>query len=235
MSNGTNAAARSDNEKGGHMSRTSRVLAFMVPGFLLATMPVTVSSQGPARILPIKAYLDVTDIILFQWFDPVSGNRLIIDLFGFVGSVLNLDLGTVVDGQVVVRPLRNGQQRVTVDLHTKNAICYGRNAARALAFGVSFGEIEAGQPPTLGNVMMQLEFTQAAGPIDPSAPFDSLVTTVMCDGVLRSGSGYPDGTPGFAQTVQVGLFTTGVPGGCPPEKDASCFPAEKVQFKPTGR
>jgi hypothetical protein len=28
--------------------------------------------------------------------------------------------------------------------------------------------------------------------------------------------------------------STGVPSGCPPEKDADCFPAEKVQFKPTG-
>ncbi len=31
-----------------------------------------------------------------------------------------------------------------------------------------------------------------------------------------------------------GLYHTGVPGGCPPEKDADCFPAEKVQFKATG-
>jgi amidase len=40
--------------------------------------------------------------------------------------------------------------------------------------------------------------------------------------------------PGFAQTTQTGLLSTGAPAGCPPEKDGDCFPAEKIQFKPNG-
>jgi hypothetical protein len=65
----------------------------------------------------------------------------------------------------------------------------------------------------------------------PPTILDSIMASIMCShGELR-----PSGAPGFAQTTQTGLFSTGVPGGCPPEKDADCFPAEKVQFKPTGR
>jgi hypothetical protein len=62
---------------------------------------------------------------------------------------------------------------------------------------------------------------------------EKILTSVMCqNGELRAGSGFPEGTLGFAQTTQTGLLSTGVPSGCPPEKDADCFPAEKVQFKP---
>ena len=64
---------------------------------------------------------------------------------------------------------------------------------------------------------------------------EEVKTSVMCqNGELRAGSGFPEGTRGFAQTTQVGILSTGVPTGCPPEKDGDCFPAEKVEFKPNG-
>ncbi len=54
-------------------------------------------------------------------------------------------------------------------------------------------------------------------------------------GELRApGSGFPDGTPGSAHTTQTGVLSTGVPAGCPPEKDGDCFPAEHIQFNVNG-
>jgi hypothetical protein len=103
-------------------------------------------------------------------------------------------------------------------------------------FGYSPASIVAGAgPAALGDTTYRIVYApQPIGQFDVSGEVEIWSGTARCSGALRAGSGYVEGSPGFAQTTQTGLLATGVPGGCPPEKDADCFPAEKVQFKPTG-
>ena len=157
-------------------------------------------------------------------------------MFGKRNNLLNLNLGTTVKGTVTVKNLGNGTQRLTVNIRTKNAICWGFNGGNQPAFGYSPINVANNVgPASLGDGLLRYDYApQPVGPIDVHGILDSVTTTIMCDGQLRSGSGFPDGTAGFAQTTQTGLFNTGATGGCPPEQDADCFPAEKVQFKPAG-
>ena len=132
-----------------------------------------------------------------------------------------------------------------MSLHARDANCFGF-ANGVPAFGYSALEVKAGVgPAALGDVNYRIVFApQPVGTFNPVvslgggfydfAPFETFMATASCDGTLREGSGYPTGTEGFAQTTQTGLLSTGVPSGCPVEKDADCFPAEKVQFKATG-
>ena len=51
-------------------------------------------------------------------------------------------------------------------------------------------------------------------------------------------TGFVDGQTGMAHTTQTGLFDTGADAdgsGCPAEKDANCFPSERVTFKAVGK
>ena len=146
---------------------------------------------------------------------------------------------------MAIRDLGNGTERVTVNWQTRNAVCSGFNADGEPAFGRLPVEIAAGAPASLGDGHTIVEFTQPSGSPMPTQfellngiggrIAESFLTSVMCpNGELRAGSGFPEGTRGFAQTTQAALLSTGVPTGCPPEKDGDCFPAEKVQFKPNG-
>jgi hypothetical protein len=138
---------------------------------------------------------------------------------------------------MMVQPLKDGTERVIVEAHTRIAICWGFNVNNVPAFG--FSPVSVANhlgPASLGDTNWRIVFApQPAGHFNPiGAPFEQFMASVTCDGVLRAGSGYADGTPGFAQTRQTGVANTGVSTGCPPEKDGDCFPAEKVQFKPRG-
>ena len=146
---------------------------------------------------------------------------------------------------MAIRDLGNGTERVTVNWQTRNAICAGLNANNDPAFGFFALEIAAGAPASLGDGHTLIEFTQPTGSPMPTQfeilngvggrVWEKTLTSIMCqNGELRAGSGFPEGSRGFAQTTQTALLSTGVPSGCPPEKDADCFPAEKVQFKPNG-
>ena len=202
----------------------------------LATAVVTTgAASAQTQQLPIETFFNLLGPTANTvWTDPASGNFLRIDAFGKVNTFLNLNLGTSVTGQVQVRDLRDGTQQVTVILHTRDAICWGFNGSNQIAFGYTPVNVQNGVgPAALGQSTTILVFEpQPLGPIS-LGNIESLVATVTCDGVLRAGSGYPDGTPGIAHTTQVGVVT-GVPSGCPPEVDANCFPAEKVVFKPAG-
>jgi hypothetical protein len=167
--------------------------------------------------------------------DPETGNRLIIDAYGKRNAFFDLNLSTTITGVLTIKDQGDGTQKVSVDLHTKNAICWGFNGSFEPAFGYRPVDVvnELG-PASLGDAVTRIVYTQPTGPLTLPFEFTTLLATVMCDGELRFGSGYSDGTPGLAQTTQTGLFNTGVPGGCPPEKDADCFPAERVQFKAIG-
>ena len=212
----------------------------MYAGLAFVLVIAATSSFAQVQKLPISDFLNAQSLSNYEcWSDPVSGNILCFDTFGFRAQVWGLDLGTSVSGDVTIRDLHNGTEAVSVNLHTRNAICWGYDVNEDFAFGSNAGGIYNGDPASLGDGLMKIDFRQPVGsPIatleqigTPQFPLDSLLASIMCShGLLR-----PSGMPGFAQTTQTGLFSTRVPGGCPPEKDADCFPAEKVQFKPTGR
>jgi hypothetical protein len=172
------------------------------------------------------------------WADPASGNTLFFDAYGKRNTFFGLNLGTTVTGEVTIKNLGDGTQKVSVKMHSNDAICWGINSSSQPAFGYAPSQVNAAQPASLGSALTRIDYTQPAGPLSlaysPGNVVSTFSTALMCDGQLRDGSGYPDGTPGLAQTTQTGLFSTGAPGGCPPETNANCFPAEKVQFKPTG-
>ncbi len=225
------------------MNRTKIALVLFGLALWLAT---SAGLLAQTQRLPISDYLDnqVTSTI---WLEPANGNLLFFDAFGVLNENLDLGLGTVFGGRVTRRELNNGFERVTVVLHTKDALCFGFTGypgALAPAFGRNALEVAGGAPASLGDGLIRIEFTLPAG--DPLPAFFDMFTppiitdlalnaTIMCHGELRTESGFPPGAEGLAQTTQEGLFITGVPGGCPPETDGNCFPAEKVQFKQTSR
>ena len=201
---------------------------------LALALTATGAASAQTQQLPIETFLNLLGPAAFSsWTDPSSGNLLRIDTFGKVNNFLNLNLGTSVTGRVMVRDLGDGTQQVTVILHTRDALCWGFSSNQ-IAFGYIPVAVRNGVgPAALGQATTVFVFEpQPVGPISLGT-IESLVTAVTCNGVLRAGSGYPDGTPGIAHTTQVGVVT-GVPSGCPPEVDANCFPAEKIVFKPAG-
>lgn len=202
--------------------------------------------QGAIQQLPLSSFLSAQPATQFQfWIDPVTLNDLRFDAFGKRNAALGLNLGTSIDGHVTIRDLGGGTERVTVIFNTRNALCWGfvELSPSVPAFGRSPVEVKAGAQASLGDGMTRIAFTKPQGTplptwdqiFGPPYILESVTTSIMCqDGELRSGSGFPDGTPGFAQTAQTGLYNTRVPGLCPPEHDADCFPAEKIQFKASG-
>lgn len=212
---------------------------------LALVLLVPAQSRAQTEQLPISAFLAAQPALQQQfWSDPVNGALLGFDAFGKRNAALGLGLPTSISGGVTIRDLGDGTELVMVTIHTQDAVCFGFINA-VPAFGRSPAEIAAGASPSLGDAHIQIGFTQPVGnPLPswnaiafggPPIVLQTVKTSIMCqNGELRSASGFPDGTPGFAQTTQIGLLSTGVPAGCPPEKDADCFPAEKIQFKPNG-
>ena len=184
---------------------------------------------------PITAWTSLLGPNAFStWFNP-EGDRVSFDTFGKLNQTLGLGLGTTVDGNVTVRYLGDGMQQVVIHVRTTEGLCWGFNSNNQPAIGYRPIDVVNGiGPAAVGRTTWRItQFPQPVGPIR-FWPVESIIGNVNCYGLLREGSGYPEGTPGFAQTTQTGLGMTGVPGGCPPEQDANCFPAEKVQFKATG-
>ena len=104
----------------------------------------------------------------------------------------------------------------------------------------------AGATPSLGDGLFRYEFTMPVGPLPQWGAYfgpvgDAMATaSISCKGELRNNTvtGFVEPQAGFAHTTQTGLYDTGADGGtlgCPPEKDANCFPSERVVFKATGR
>ena len=221
------------------MKNTKKTLRFItrLPA-LLGAMIFTLAGTAVAQTqqLPITAWTSLLPSTAFScWPDPESGNVLCFDTWGKRNSFFNLGLDTSVTGNVTVRDLGDGTQQVTIHVRTTNGICWGFNSNNQIAFGYTpLQVLNNVGPAALGHTTWRIvQVPQPVGPVRPW-PLESLMGTLSCEGLLRAGSGYPEGTEGFAQTTQVGLGDTGVPDGCPPEQDANCFPAEKVQFQPTG-
>jgi hypothetical protein len=228
-----------------HWIADCAAFSFLTVAIVLG-VPAIGTSQSDVRQVPIDEFLNAQSTSA-DWFDPVTSNFLRFDAFGKRNSASGLNLGTVVYGQMTVRSLGNGREQVNVLVKTNSGLCWGYLFTDTFvpAFGRSPLEVLSGAAPSVGDGMMRIVYTQPEGSAVPAwnqvlnnqAPYvlDSVVSSISCQkGELRSGSGYPDGTAGFAQTAQRGIYTTGAPGGCPLEHDADCYPAEKVQFKPSG-
>jgi hypothetical protein len=213
------------------------------------------SAQEPLRLplkLPVSVWLDAQPPeILTAWNDPATHRVLTLDGFGKRAESFALNaLNTTFEGSVLVREFDNARAHVSVVLHTKNAVCWGfqrdnSDTNPVAAFGYAPHEVAAGAAPSLGDGLFKIEFLipwptsrlptyYETQPGDPVYPRLQLSHVVNCSGALRAGSGYPDGTPGAARTTQVGLFATGTPSGCPPERNANCYPSERIDWWPTG-
>jgi len=213
----------------------------------LGLLLFSTSALAQTQHLPISSFLDAqTAGQVTFWSDPVSGGLLAFDTFGKRNAALGLNLFTAIGGDVAIRDLGNGTEQVSVDIHTRDGVCWGFVNANP-AFGQTPAAIAAGAVASLGDQNFHADFIQPSGtPLQtwnfiafgggPPITLLSVKTSITCqNGQLRApGSGFPDGTPGSAHTTQTGNLSTGVPAGCPPEKDGDCFPAEKVTFKANG-
>ena len=214
-----------------------RKLSRLVFSVLAASIMLSAATIARAETqqLPINDFLNLLGPTASQaWQDPITGDLIRFDVFGKLNSFYNFNLNTTVTGRYTVRNLTGGMQQVSVTLQTRNALCYGFNVNNQILFGYSRLELLNGLgPAAIGSGTTRIDYApQPSGSFDPNGEQDTIFTTIKCDGLLRAPSGFTEGTPGFAQTTQTGLFNTGVPTGCPLEGDADCFPAEKVQFKP---
>lgn len=220
------------------ISRIARSL-FTLSVVLMSAVTVAVAQT---RHLPIDFFVDLLPQGAIQGvYDPASGNVLQMDVYGKVNTQLNFGLPTTLDGDVTVKNLGDGTERVTVNVHTRGALCWGSTFTEGNilpAFGYSpFSVFYHFGPAALGDANFRVVFVpQPTGQFQPlESLIESFQATATCEGVLRAASGYPDGTDGFAHTTQVTLLGTGGPTGCPPAGDHACYPAEKIQFKPRGQ
>ena len=206
----------------------------------MALLIFNTATPAQVRDLGIDAFLDQFGPLDSQfWSDPANNNLMRLDAYGKLNTFFDLGLPTTITGKVTARDLGDGTERVTALIHARDVFCQGVNLNTSPStpmFGYSPPQVVAGIGPAgIGDVTYRYVYApQPTGQFDVNGDLEFFFGTATCRGVLRVGSGYPDGTPGFAQTTQTGVLATGVPGGCPPERDADCFPAEKVQFKPTG-
>lgn len=230
--------------------RGTKAIWWCLGAAALVAMPSTAWAQAEQR--PISDFIAAQEVgpptTYTPWLDPASTNWLFFDAFGTFNQRFGLNLGTTFEGRVTVRPLADGRAHVSVLLHTKNGLCWGFTGGTApanLVFGNRPSIVAGGAAAALGDGITRLEFLMPSvgSPLPDyfsalgteEYPLMTLMATINCDGELRAASGYPDGTQGAAHTTQTGLYATGVPGGCPPEQDASCFPAEIVRFKAAGK
>jgi hypothetical protein len=208
---------------------------------MLAAMPMVAGAQ--TQQLPIGAWVEGQ--VESHWWSTWPPDRfLYFDVYGKRAEALGLNLGTSVEGGVTVRKMVDGRAYVSVSVFTRNALCWGTQAVgekQEPAFGYSPGNVDNGSPASLGDGLFQLQFTMASPdmPLPPASelgtedyPIIGLSAVINCSGQLRSGSGFPDGTPGNAHVTQKGMLANGFPGHCPA---LDCWPAEFVRFWPTGK
>jgi hypothetical protein len=219
---------------------------------LAALIAAPLMARAVAEQRPISDFLAVQLNTVESWCTQadVSPSRCVaFDAFGKRAEYFGFDLGTSFAGNVKVRELPDGTAHVSVLLRTTNALCWGGQWDDSLgryvdAFGYNGTLVSEGNPPSLGDGLTKLEFTMPSpdAPLpnyrqlmyigDPDYPLLSASAEISCKGVLRSGSGYPDGTPGAAHIAQVFLLQQWYKQELCPAGD--CWPAEVVNFRATG-
>ena len=220
------------------LARRKYVL-FAVLALVALALVIPQSSFGQTRQVSMKEYVAAQSSFSYSCgWDEKTGDILCLDFLGKRAQWFNLNLGTSVSGGATIRDLKNGLELVSVEVITTDAICWGfYSDALTPAFGTMPRLVAQGATPSLGSGHVNIDYIQPAGPLaDLATSPDITLLSFKLNFMCPHGELQPSGVPGFAQAINTGLFDTGVPGGCPPEKpEANCYPAEKVQFKPTGR
>lgn len=107
----------------------------ILPAIVMVSAPLvpfagSVNARQQTEVLPVGVFIDALPVTaLALWIDPASGDTLVIDAYGKRDAFFGLNVGTSITGQVTVKDLGDGTQRVTLNVHTKNAICWGFNAS----------------------------------------------------------------------------------------------------------
>ena len=182
------------------------------------------------------------------WNEPGEPAYVYLDYFGRFNAENNLNLGTTIDGMITERELRDGRALVRVVFHVSQAFVVAYDSTRPgpvedrLLFGHMPGQIQAGEEPGLGEIMLKVEFINT----EPGVPLPSLVelfdpparvelqkilVVATAEGPLSELMGVPDGTPGMLQTTQRGLIDV---HGIIKDGDDDVDPAEHVNIWAVG-
>lgn len=182
------------------------------------------------------------------WFDPKTGINAGIDSFGDLDEG---DFGTTVDGSVSEGGSPPGPANVKVIVHTGNALmrayAFDPDFNAIPLFGYLASEVEDGAPPTLGDAVLQIGFTNTA----PGAPLPDLAQVGFCpapgqalqvfairaqaSGPLRAAFGLPEGTPGRLEVTQTGLIGTAAIANPRSRVGFDAFPVEHIIIRATGK
>lgn len=194
-------------------------------------------------------FLFVPPIENFIGFADIANLRLIsVDYAGLADDFLGGILGTEFDGTVIERPLADGRAEVHVILKTKNALTWVVDDPDNLGdfngpllFGNRAPEVLVGADAALGMSFLEVKIINTA----PGADLPDLLQLLIepeegqellfialrarAKGELHALFGVPEGTPGRAAVVQIGLFMTGFMGAV-----ADGFPVERIDLKVVG-
>jgi len=184
------------------------------------------------------------------WADPTT--FVLVDYAGLADFLVGGAFGTTLDGSVNEVPLADGRARVSVLLHTRNALTWASHFSDTdfpgpVVFGHRLDDVMLGADPALGESLLQVTFKNSA----PGAPLPDLIQLHFCpgegqelevlsfraraNGTLRAAFGVPDGSPGRLETVQTGLFKVSGVANSNSRVALDAFPAEKVLIQPTGK
>jgi hypothetical protein len=185
------------------------------------------------------------------WTDPKGLFFALVDYAGLSDTLVGGTFGTTLDGSVTEVPLADGRARVSVTLHTRNALAWASDFSGGFpgttVFGYRLDEVIAGAKPSLGESLLKMTFKNPA----PGASLPDVIQLNFCpapgqelevysfharaDGTLRAAFGVPEGTPGRLEVVQSGLI--GVAGVANPNSRVAfdAYPAEKITIQRTGK
>jgi hypothetical protein len=178
------------------------------------------------------------------WTDPHNEITAFIDA---LGELDDGSFGTTVDGSIAESPARGGLADVKILVHTNNALMRAFDANFDIVFGHGFGEVLNGAEPTLGDLTLQVTFTNTApGALLPdfsqltSCPLPGQALQVLsirarASGPLREAFGVPEGTPGRMEVTQTGLIGTSQIVNPHSRVAVDAYPAEKIIIRPTGK
>jgi len=214
---------------------------------LIPLLVVASAAWAQTQHIPISDYLAMEDYTSYYecfWNPAVDNVTVCLDSVGGRMEYFGLESDTTVDGSVMIRALPDGRAYVTIFLQTANAVCWAYDGP--VVFGATPRQVY--QNPSLyepllslGSGMFRWEFTMPSvdTPLPPlwmlwseEYPIESFVTEFHCRGEMAPPSGYPTGTRGMAQVTQRGLYSAGMPTGCPA---GDCWPVELAFYKATAK
>jgi hypothetical protein len=185
------------------------------------------------------------------WVDPKTAYFVLMDYAGLTDALVGGVFGTTLDGSVTEVPLADGRARVSVTLHTRNALTWASDVSSSfpgpILFGHRLDQVIGGADAALGESLLKITFKNTA----PGAPLPDNIQLGFCpdpgqeleiysfqgraNGSLRAAFGVPEGSPGRLEVVQTGLIR--VAGVANPDSRVAldAFPAEKITIQRTGK